>query len=56
MKAYVEVDAKIHTFLIPVLFVEFSASGLGRFIPRERFPFAFLFNNYAMKAYCGVDV
>jgi hypothetical protein len=56
MKAYGEVDAKIHIFLIPVLFVEFSASGLGRFIPGERFPYAYLINNYAMKAYCGVDV
>jgi hypothetical protein len=56
MKGYVEVDAKIHIFLIPVLFVEISASGLGSFIPGEIFPCAYLINNYAMKAYCGVDV
>jgi hypothetical protein len=49
------VDAKIHIFLIPVLFVEISASGIGGLTPGERFPYAYLINNYAMKAYMGVD-
>jgi hypothetical protein len=56
MKAYFEVDAKIHIFLITVLDVEWSASGLGRFTPGEIIPYAYLINNYAMKAYWGVDV
>jgi hypothetical protein len=56
MKAYGEVDANIHLFLIPVSIVEWSASGLGRFTPGERYPYAYLINNYAMKEYWGVDV
>jgi hypothetical protein len=56
MKAYGEVDAKIHIFLITVLFVEISSSGLGRFTQGERFPYAYLINNYDMKAYCGVEI
>jgi hypothetical protein len=31
MNTYGDVDAKIHIFLIPVLVVEWSASGLGGF-------------------------
>jgi hypothetical protein len=50
------VDANIHIFLIPLLVVEWSASGLGRFTPGEIFPYAYLINNYDMKAYWGVDV
>jgi hypothetical protein len=55
MKAYGEVDAKIHTFLIQVLFFEWSASGLGRFTSGEKFSYANIINNYSMKAYWGVD-
>jgi hypothetical protein len=56
MKAYGEVDAKIKIFLIPVLDVEWSASGLGRFTHEEIIPYDYLINNYAMKDYWGVYV
>jgi hypothetical protein len=56
MKAYGEVDAKIHLLLIQVLFVDWSASGLGRFPPGERYPYSYQINNYAMKVYWGMDV
>jgi hypothetical protein len=56
MKTYGQVDVKkIHIFLIPVLFAEWSASGIGRFTLGKKFPYAYLINNYSMKAYWGVD-
>jgi hypothetical protein len=56
MKEYGEVNGKIHIFLIPVLVVEWSASGLGRFTPGEIIPSPYLINNFDMKAYWGVEV
>jgi hypothetical protein len=38
MKAYDEVDAKIHLILLPVLYVEISASDFGPFTPGESVP------------------
>jgi hypothetical protein len=35
MKAYGDVDAKVHIFFIPILVVETSDSGLGGFTPEK---------------------